>query len=154
MAEHVYPVRGFWLYLETTQEIGGFPPGAYRVKGKKAWGPESWAPFAAHDAMGRPEDYTWEPWRPSLYDLVGRKVYARTVTYARVGLVVHADDVHLYLHPCADVLESGAFTSFFGGKPKTYAVIPTSLQWPATVQIGACVTIDPYSGEIPTKGGE
>lgn len=148
------PYPGKSLYVQLDRPIPGVSPGAYRVRHKDSWGPDSTLLLSREAVIAAPESYRWEPWRPSLYDMIGLKVFVRTVTYARVGIVVWADDQHIYLHPCADVIETGAFTAFFTGQPKAFAVVPTTLERPATAQIGACVTIDPYDGKIPISGGE
>jgi hypothetical protein len=104
-----------------------------------------------------PEVYAWERWKPSLFDRVGHQVYLRTVTVAKIGTVVHVDETFVWMHPCCDIVETGAFTAFFAGKkgaPKEYAVTPTSPEFPAPVAIGALITLDAYDGIVPDKGGQ
>lgn len=106
------------------------------------------------DAFENPDNYYWSHWRPSFQDRIGEKVFARTVTLAKVGVVVAVDDQFIWLHPCADVIETGAFTNFFTSKPKSYAVTKTTPLKPAPVSLGAMITLDAYDGEIPLEGGE
>jgi hypothetical protein len=92
-----------------------------------------------------------------LSDRVGQQVYLRTVTVAKIGTVVAVDELFIWMHPCCDIVETGAFTAFFAGaqgKPKEYAVTPTSPEYPAPVAIGALITLDMYDGIVPDKGGQ
>lgn len=86
-------------------------------------------------------------------DLVGKTVYVRTVTVAKVGVLVGVDARQLYLSPSADVIESGAFQRFFVGEIRSYAVVPTN-QGPDVVMRGACVTLSPWPHKVPEEGGD
>lgn len=78
----------------------------------------------------------------SVYE--GKQIYIRTVTYAWVGKVVAVSPREVYLHPAANIFESGAFDTFFKGQGTRQEKVPTTETQPACVVRSAIVDIMPW----------
>lgn len=86
--------------------------------------------------------------------LLGETVYIRTVNYAVVGTVVGVDARNIWLHPAADVIQTGAFRQFFSGTLVNYGVLPTTLEKPEVVSRAAYTRISRWPHKVPTTGGD
>lgn len=95
-----------------------------------------------------PRDYSFE----TVFE--GETVFVRTVNYAAVGTVVGVDPRHIWLHPAADVIQTGSFRSFFGGTVMNYAVLPTTIDKPAMVSRAGIIRCELWPNKVPNKDGD